>query len=1499
MNKTYQLIWNAAQQAWIVTSELGKTRKKSSGKAFKLALWVAAGLSAGAAYATPAANTLPTGESVAVGTATFDRSVINQLTVNQSGNKLITNWNSFDVGSAAQVVFVQPDAASIALNRVASGSASEIFGRVTANGQLAIVNPNGITFGAGSQVNAASLVASALDIQDTDFNAGNYLFSRGVSTGSIDNHGRLTATAGSVALLAPTVKNSGSIIATTGHVGLVNADTVNLSANLPAISQFSSITGLVKNSGSITATQLGAVGGKILLVGDTSQAGSSIALTGSLNALETEVNANQINIAGVLDINGTQHVLKLNSLQPYTLSSSGAVNLHAASSGFSVNGTAYTVIHDVNQLQSMDSNLAGRYVLANNIDASDTVNWNSGAGFAPIGNMSNTFNGIIDGLGHTVNQLTINLPSTDYIGLIGYAQNSSIQNIGLINNSITGRNVVGGLVGKSYAISGSATISNSYTTGSVMGRRVIGGLVGNSEIEYGSTSSITNSYTTGNVIGKSEYVGGLVGVHTASDNGSVSSITNSYATGNVTGNDSYVGGLLGRNLSQLGGTTRIINSYATGRVTGAKGYVGGLVAENDTVNGAITNSYSTGDVTGSINYSYIGGLVAYNTTPANGKSSITSSYATGNIAGGAAVGGLIGHNSASGQSIIANSYATGSVTGTTFSGMIGGLVGSYSAYNGSASLTNNYATGNVNGQGSVGGVVGSLGVGDGITVNISNNYATGSITGSESVGGLIGYILVKNSTTAHITNNYATGSITGSANVGGLVGSNSGADIDKGYWDTQTTGQNSAVGINSGGTLTNLTGLTTAESFDQSSYGHFDFNDTWFMAEGSSRPMLRSFLNTADADGKIAIGNLYQLQGMAANLSGNYYLTQDIDASATATSVAAGNLAKHSDVWGGRGFAPIGNDITPFTGTLNGSGYVVEGLNINRAATDYVGLIGNGQASTVQNIGLNSASVNGQYRIGGLMGSNRGGSVLNSYVTGSVNGNYMVGGLVGDNYGNATISNSYSTSSVNGGGAIGGLVGNNYYNSVISNSYASGNVMGNSNVGGLAGYNEGNTTISNSYASGSVTGNSNVGGLIGTNIQATAVNSYWNTSSTGQANAIGSMLGNNTLSNLIGLSNAESKQLASYANWGNDIDAQAGTGSIWRIYEGQTAPLLRSFLKQVNVTIGSDIKTYDGTAYHVTGGSYTLSDSAATLLGGVSYGGGTAEGARNAGTYSLTGDGLYSTQQGYDISYSDGTLTINKAALSISSSDVSKTYDGTTTAPGNAIVVNATQLFGSDSLTGGTFAFDNKNAGTGKTVKVSGVSVSDGNNGNNYSVSYVDNTNSSINKRLLTISATAANKVYDGKLTAGTDKPLVTGRQRGDSITGLSQSFLDKNVGTGKTVRVNSGYVISDGNGGNNYHVVLMADNVNGVITPRNLTISTVANTKVYDGGLRSTNKPQVTGLASGDRITGLYQQYETKTVGDAKKLLIKNGYVVNDGNGGSNYIVTEQTSNDGVITAH
>ena len=905
MNRAYKLVWNTVSNTWTVASELARGRKKSSSSALRLAMLTVAALGVGHASAMTGAL-LPSGESVASGTATFDRNVTNQLTVNQSSSKLITNWASFDVGSNGKVVFAQPDASSIALNRVTGGSATQILGQVSANGQLIIVNPSGISFGAGSQVSAASIIGSVLDITDSDFNSGNLLFSRGAATGSIDNKGSLTAIAGSVSLLAPTVKNSGTINATGGNASLINADAVNVTTVDPSISSASTITGLIQHSGSITATQVSSLGGKILLTGDTSQAASQIQLAGSLQVDQTLVNGRSIVVNGDLNLNGSANALDLTSTDGYRLTNGAALNLNGASSGFSVNGTAYTVIRDVTQLQAMNTGLSGKYVLAGNIDASATSGWNAGAGFVPVGDYINGFTGVLDGLGHAVSQLTINRPSTSYVALIGYGLNSTVRNIGLLNHVISGKDDTAALLGAQQASNGNASVSNSYAIGRIV-----------------STGS---------------YVGGLVGVSNASN-----------------------------------GTASISGSYSAGSLQATQ--------------------------------SQIGGLIGINSSGRNGTASITDSYSTVNISNGSVVGGLVGYNQ-------------------TYGG----------------------------------------------TAIISNSYAAGSMSSVKAAGGLVGY------------NQSIAGGI---------------ATLSNSYWNTETTGCAAAVAQNFSGTLLNLTGLTTAQS----------------------------------------------------------------------------------------------------------------------------------------------------------------------------------------------------------------------------------------------------------------------------------------------------------------------TQLASYANWGNSIDAQAGTGTTWRVYEGNSGPLLRNFLKPLSsVVVNNASKTYDGAAFSSAGVTFTTTTDPgvdtsklfATVVGD----------GRNAGTYMLD---AYSNQQGYDFTPNSGTLTINK--------------------------------------------------------------------------------------RLLTISATDASKEYDGKLTS-TGKPVVTGRQRGDSIVGLTQSYLDKNAGTGKTINVDAGYTIRDGNGGNNYDVVIVNSNA-GVITPKALTISTVANSKIYDGGVTSANKPVVTGLLNGDRVTGLFQQYETKTVGTGKKLLVKAGYVVSDGNGGNNYTVTEQGSMDGVITVN
>src|SRR5689334_6854894 len=115
----------------------------------------------------------PEGGQIVGGAGTIDQSgALTQVT--QATNALAINWNQFNVGASEVVQFVQPSASSVVLNRVVGGAASEIFGRIDANGQVFLVNPSGVLFAEGAQINVGGLMASGLDMNPDDFMAGNY-----------------------------------------------------------------------------------------------------------------------------------------------------------------------------------------------------------------------------------------------------------------------------------------------------------------------------------------------------------------------------------------------------------------------------------------------------------------------------------------------------------------------------------------------------------------------------------------------------------------------------------------------------------------------------------------------------------------------------------------------------------------------------------------------------------------------------------------------------------------------------------------------------------------------------------------------------------------------------------------------------------------------------------------------------------------------------------------------------------------------------------------------------------------------------------------------------------------------------------------------------------------------------------------------------------------------------------------------------------------------------
>jgi filamentous hemagglutinin family protein len=256
------------------------------------------------------AQSLPSGGSVAAGSAIINAG--NQtVTVNQSSQNAVLNWQSFSIGKDNAVVFVQPSSSAVALNRVVGPDPSNILGSLTANGSVFLVNPNGIVFGKDASVNVGGLVASTLDISDSNFMNGRYAFSG--AGGGVLNNGKISADKGYVALLGAQVDNRGVISARLGTVALAagQAITLDLAGDglLNVAIDKGAVTALVKNGGLLQAD-----GGRVIL---TAQAagellGTVVNNTGIIQArsignrdgrivLLGDMRSGTVNVAGVLD----------------------------------------------------------------------------------------------------------------------------------------------------------------------------------------------------------------------------------------------------------------------------------------------------------------------------------------------------------------------------------------------------------------------------------------------------------------------------------------------------------------------------------------------------------------------------------------------------------------------------------------------------------------------------------------------------------------------------------------------------------------------------------------------------------------------------------------------------------------------------------------------------------------------------------------------------------------------------------------------------------------------------------------------------------------------------------------------------------------------------------------------------------------------------------------------------------------------------------------------
>ena len=579
-------------------------------------------------------------------------------------------------------------------------------------------------------------------------------------------------------------------------------------------------------------------------------------------------------------------------------------------------------------------------------------------------------------------------------------------------------------------------------------------------------------------------------------------------------------------------------------------------------------------------------------------------------------------------------------------------------------------------------------------------------------------------------------------------------------------------------------------------------------------------------------------------------------------SYATGPVTGSDNAIGGLVGSNIGGNITNSysQSAVDGTGAISVG-----------GLVGSNSSATITR-GHATGTVTGASTVGGLVGSNSYGSIIDSYAKGAASGSTLVGGLVGfDDHG--SITGSYATGTATGGTVVGGLVGSDSYGSIqdsyatgaasgttqiggfagteiggsISDAYASGSVVGTDQVGGLVGFNSGGT-IDKTYAIGAVSGTGNIGGLIGLDTLGSTTASFWDTQTTGQSASAGGT----------GLITAELKSLGTFTDAGWNIDDAGATDATWRIYSGNSYPLLRHFLVAATITSKSGTFTYDGKAHSTAGYTLGAGTDPALVLGTASF---TAQ--TNAGTYDQTVTGLYSTQQGVDIALVAGKLTINPAALTVTytANAASSTY-GTTPARLSGSV-SATGLVNGETLGG---VSTGSAAWTTTATAASGVGsyAITGNGltiGSNYSATFVQAAGNAsaltINPASLTVTYTAsqASSTY-GTTPAGlTGSVTAAGLVNGDTVGGVTSGTAAWTTTASATTGVGSYAITGSGLSGNsaNYTVSFAqaAGNASALtINPASLAVTADAQSRAY-GAANPALTYSASGLVNGDTLSG------------------------------------------------
>jgi filamentous hemagglutinin family protein len=784
---------------------------------------------------------LPQSGTVVGGSAIVGTPANNGLTIAQSSQNAVINWSSFSIGQSNTVTFQQPGSSSATLNRVTGNTPSTIAGNLQANGQVYLVNPNGIAITPSGTVRVGGgFVASTLGIGDNDFLSGRRTFKGNGASAAVSNAGAINVGRGGfVALLGGTVSNEGRINVPLGRVGLGSGEAITLDlagdgfmqVAVPSAATARNRKALIDVSGRISAS-----GGLIQLKAATVKQAirDAVNVSGTLSAISASGRSGAIVLGGGAGGNVTVAGRLATSARRSAKATNGGT--------ISLAGNRVTVAEKAN-ISSISEGARGGTISiigttvtvgAATLDASGA----SGGGTILIG-------GGLQGTGPLAHAETVGIS----LGATLRADATQNGNGGTIVVWSDGTTTVKGLLSALGAGSG-----NGGTLETSGHRLDVAGISVNASAPYAAAGTwlldpinltVTNAATT--------VTQSPTGTWTSDSGGSIVLNTDvegalSAGTNVVLQTSSTAGPGLGdlnvnAPVSWSAGTTLTLtasNNVSINADITATGNAAGVIINPNTANGAVPAS---GAGTFNLNRASItlsganptlaiagnaytvinslGAAVDATIPPATptlqgmGSADLAGHYALGsNIdasatvfwnanAGFTPIGTVgipfngtfegLGHTI---TNLTVNRPATADVglfgsTGTLASirdvGLIGGSVTGLSSAGGlvgsnTGTIAYSFNTGLVSGGSSLGGLLGSN------TGTVSFSSATGNISGTSSLGGLMG------SNTGTVRNSYATGNVAGTSSLGGLMGSNTGT-VSNSYATGNVTGTSSLGGL--------------------------------------------------------------------------------------------------------------------------------------------------------------------------------------------------------------------------------------------------------------------------------------------------------------------------------------------------------------------------------------------------------------------------------------------------------------------------------------------------------------------------------------------------------------------------------------------------------------------------------------------------------------------------------------------------------------------------------